>query len=1091
MSDRIDLTRWNRAGLSSFRYVDGNAVEYLEMLRQQLVRQFADPKTGLCEWLDPADETPVNEATVDKETLIQRQQRLGRRRKRILDSYHQDRRDLVWEITRTFARACHTLTEHVDAYANEGYLGTATQWDNVRRLVEMLDYHPAPPASASTPLLLEAKEGLSGVVKKGWQVKYKPPEGGEPVIFETLEDIQVDDALNELRLEGWNSSPEVFDPFNIADSAWPLPADIDVSAGELALLVSNNVSKDNQGVEYVEVSSIDRVDRGKEDDVGSLSLAHGARGVSWIKGRTTLLLSPKDVQVPHLNGADVIQLAEAHNLSSGDVIVWQHSSIWHFDQVLESDALSLRLQQGKVLPDVETEIFKAFSILRPVGDFIFPQPSEVVFWWNGAAFVSLNAGTDYEIVQPVPGNSSYGEIVNLRISEIFLLLPNAQAAGVIASVEPGQYLFDGGAGDLSSGQWVVAEAESGLKALKIMKISEFENTFSVVFSAGSRLIRSAQLLPQRQSMDIQGIGEIYADGLKRSGIDTVQKIADMEPENTFVTLTNGLNPLRVTITQLWDFKTRAKMILDTHIDGVRFGKLKDMGLLSIVHKSNSELIQLTGQPLGEVAFLKDRLRQLQITFDEDAFKTIKLAELIVGNKDSVVGAGHFEGRIRRIYGPFAHTLFPLGYDRNRTTVPSAANQWLQLSSQTPATALAQLQPQRRLLLQHEDGSGESMAVEVDKLDGRKLYLSESPDKLDAFTIGDLVLRANVVLAGHGEEKPGKILGSGSAMQSNQQFRLEVEGVAFTADETKSSGVAAAIDISVDKQIWQQVSSLKDSAPDDAHYSIRMTEEGYVKLLFGDGEHGRRLPTGKNNVRVLYRVGSGLAGNVAAGGLEKPVSPHPLIKAVLQPLQAAGGGDMESVNSLRENAPSTLLALERAVSLSDFSHLAAAQSSVWQAAAYSEVMHAGRMHMVKVVIVPAGGVSSEVVKKDMKKFLQKHALPDISVDVLDFNAVLFDLDVTIRVKSDEFITDEVEMAVVAALSDHFTLKNRRLGQHLYLSDVYKIVEGIQGVENSICLLNGDKSLRVIKVDNERSIVYLDTNAVKSPSTLTVAYEEYQL
>ena len=40
MIERKDLTRWNRAGLSRFRYVNGNAVEYLEILRQQLVERF-------------------------------------------------------------------------------------------------------------------------------------------------------------------------------------------------------------------------------------------------------------------------------------------------------------------------------------------------------------------------------------------------------------------------------------------------------------------------------------------------------------------------------------------------------------------------------------------------------------------------------------------------------------------------------------------------------------------------------------------------------------------------------------------------------------------------------------------------------------------------------------------------------------------------------------------------------------------------------------------------------------------------------------------------------------------------------------------
>ena len=208
MSERGDLTRWNRSGLNRFRYIDGNAVEYLEILRQQLVKRFVagkspvDAKTG-SGWLEPAVEIPAVEEKKENETLTQRQERLGRKQQRILEQYYQDRRDWAWEITRSFARACHILTEHIDAYANEEHLGTATQWEHLRRMVEMLDYHPAPPASAYTRLALEVKENKSGKLGKGFKVQHTPASGGAKIVFETLEDITIDSALNELRPAGW------------------------------------------------------------------------------------------------------------------------------------------------------------------------------------------------------------------------------------------------------------------------------------------------------------------------------------------------------------------------------------------------------------------------------------------------------------------------------------------------------------------------------------------------------------------------------------------------------------------------------------------------------------------------------------------------------------------------------------------------------------------------------------------------------------------------------------------------------------------------------------------------------------------------
>jgi len=139
-----------------------------------------------------------------------------------------------------------------------------------------------------------------------------------------------------------------------------------------------------------------------------------------------------------------------------------------------------------------------------------------------------------------------------------------------------------------------------------------------------------------------------------------------------------------------------------------------------------------------------------------------------------------------------------------------------------------------------------------------------------------------------------------------------------------------------------------------------------------------------------------------------------------------------------------------------------------------------------VIVPAGGVAPTDVEIEVKNYLQKHALPNVQVTVSNFKALLFDLDLTIRIKVEEFIAAEVEAAVSAAISEHFSLRNRKLGQHLYLSEVYKIVEAIQGVENSIAILNGMNNLKVIEATDTSTTIYLDTNA---GSSLDVATEEY--
>ena len=97
-----------------------------------------------------------------------------------------------------------------------------------------------------------------------------------------------------------------------------------------------------------------------------------------------------------------------------------------------------------------------------------------------------------------------------------------------------------------------------------------------------------------------------------------------------------------------------------------------------------------------------------------------------------------------------------------------------------------------------------------------------------------------------------------------------------------------------------------------------------------------------------------------------------------------------------------------------------------------------------------------------------------------------LTVTVRVKTDEFVIDDVEKAVDSALVDYFTLKSRKLGVNLYLSEIYKVVEGIQGVQNSVCVLNGDKAVQIVRAENDSTVIYLDTD---SGASLSVNHEEY--
>ncbi|MCP4494539.1 MAG: hypothetical protein GY820_45655 [Gammaproteobacteria bacterium] len=1176
MSERSDLTRWNRSGLNRFRYIDGNAVEYLEILRQQLHDKFADAE-GLCDWLMPTQKTPVNEIEIDDETLIQREERLGRVQTRILESYHQERRDWAWEISRSFARSCHILTEYADAYANEGFLGTTTQWEHVRRLVEMLDYHPAPPASAYTPLVFMAKENKSGLVSRGFQVKNSPPSGGARVVFETLHDLYIDSALNGLRPKGWNQSEAPALPSDSSGDngaaveaqysdvalgpviniegigeVWSVELDdladatgfkikdflklnlddaAELSIGEVRLrefkaratvislfelepgwsdvtewllpriastspeLLSEATGKTLDAVTALQLrieligaylddavyrksklrdlqspaptgdepdgvstfwqaGSKPQVESGQvamiynrtEDkaEAATIAAVDETTGIidllpspaqfswaAWSKGAAQLNVAPRWKREVWLNGNNVIRTEQAHGLSEGAYISWKQASVWKFAEVLEVDKRHLRLDIKENLPEDGSLLYEAH-----------PLESEVM-------------ATSLEAIGLVSGDEPNVEPVVLEElpESIFTMLdPDPSDLSLPPLMPPGS---------LSFGSFLFPTPMLPMDLVKAAVDMMLNLGVMVIPSTGEIVFKSIPDPGDLPSVDglfdlldgkVLWRPDLTTELLQKAALTEMLEVPGDSPTPMFQNILDNLEekgPLiavkKEPVVKATVVEMAPRFMVDGSPDKVTTGGW-------IVGRFTDGLRALKVRTIAETTN-QDKSEQFSIGF-----------QYLLGN----------EGELQQLYTDFRGELAAQGAEINETPIDPEA---IELETVPDSLKVGQ-----EILLAGE--GEEPVAATIQSIDGDSITTDPTPD---GFTKGNLIIYGNVVTVGHGEAKPAKILGSGDATKSNQAFILEVEQLAFTADATKSAGVTAAIDVEIAGRIWQQVSSLKDSGPGDHHYVIRMTEQGFVKVIFGDGEYGRRLPSAKNNIRVRYRVGSGTEGNVAAASLEKPVNPHPLVDTLSQPVMTAGGGDMENLASLRENAPPTLLALERAVSLSDFAHLAAAQSSVWQAKAYNKTHQAGRKQHVCVVIVPASGAESTAINTSIQTYLQNHALPDVSVVVEGFLSQYASFSITIKVKTDEFIPSAVENLVASALAAHFNLENRKLGQSLYVSEVYKIVEAIEGVENSICILDGDSSLQLVSADDQRSLVYLD---LENGSMLEVRAEAYQ-
>jgi hypothetical protein len=327
----------------------------------------------------------------------------------------------------------------------------------------------------------------------------------------------------------------------------------------------------------------------------------------------------------------------------------------------------------------------------------------------------------------------------------------------------------------------------------------------------------------------------------------------------------------------------------------------------------------------------------------------------------------------------------------------------------------------------------------------------------SFTRNNMLVYGNAVRVTHGETQPEKIVGNGDASKKNQSFELTSNSISWVADAGFSTGVRADLSLLVGQRQWQQVEDLSLSAAEDHHYKVRVNEDTMLSVCFGDGRHGRRLPSGVDNVRVSYRDGYGEEGNLESNSLVKILRPHRLIEDFVAPLASSGGAEKESSESMRESAPATVLALSRAVSLDDFTHLASHHSMVWQARAFEKMPDRPARSLIEVVAVAAGGATfipgsdTAILIQD---YLVAHSAPGTPVSVISYSPLLMQLKLNIMVNDTAYDKKVVELAVIDHLKESLTIKLRKLGQPLFRSEVIALLEQIEGVENGHCeILDG--------------------------------------
>lgn len=332
-------------------------------------------------------------------------------------------------------------------------------------------------------------------------------------------------------------------------------------------------------------------------------------------------------------------------------------------------------------------------------------------------------------------------------------------------------------------------------------------------------------------------------------------------------------------------------------------------------------------------------------------------------------------------------------------------------------------------------------------DGGSTTLSFGSGLSRSYRRSSVTINANVVSSSHGETAPPEVLGSGDATQKNQRFVLKKPGVTYLSAPT-ASGIQSTVTVTVNGVPWTEVPSLYEVDGRSESYMLRTDDDGVTTVIFGDGEHGARLPTGRENVVATYRTCDASAGAIDAGRLIL-LKTRPLgVRSVINPLASSGNSAPESLALGRANASLATQLIDRIVTLQDYQNFASAFPGIGKA--YARAMWDGRTNVVYITLAGEAGSTipaDSALPTNLLRAIFASADPSQSVQLATYQPRYFSVAADL-VLSPQAQRTQVMDAARAALLSAFSFERRGFAQPVTAAEIARALQAVPGVAATV-------------------------------------------
>lgn len=305
---------------------------------------------------------------------------------------------------------------------------------------------------------------------------------------------------------------------------------------------------------------------------------------------------------------------------------------------------------------------------------------------------------------------------------------------------------------------------------------------------------------------------------------------------------------------------------------------------------------------------------------------------------------------------------------------------------------------------------------------------------------------NLARVDHGETTTA-VLGSGDVTVPGQRLPLPDAPLAF---DDRDGQPASSLTVRVDGRAWEEVPTLYGAGA-AAQHRVALDADGGATVVFGDGEHGARLPTGEDNVTATYRRGGGLAGEVGSGAIESLVGSIRGVQRVAGAGPTTGGAEHDDEHDLRRLVPTRARAFGRAVSRDDLRDLALGYPGVSHAATFHGAGAAGcdgtGLHLAFLRRGSAGSrspVGSEVTA--VEDYLDARRDTEIPLCVCPAHVRLLAVRIVVHAdpRARPAVVAEAVRAALADTDGPLHADRRILQQPLDRSDVLAVVQAVPDV-----------------------------------------------